>query len=289
MIRSMTAYAQAASASANGQLTWELRSVNQRYLDVSARLPEDFRSLEPELRKRLKDRLGRGKIEAALRFQADPTTASARLTVNHDLARALLDAHDEIAELAGGSAEPDLVHLLDWPGLIVQEHPDMDADREQALALLDQVIEALIAAREQEGRAIGEMLAARLGGIAAQVDIVRQRLPDIRAALETRFRDRLAAIDAPVEPGRIEQEIMLQLQKLDVDEELDRLEAHVAEVRRVMALDEPMGRRLDFLMQELNREANTLGSKATLAEVGQVAVELKVLIEQMREQVQNVE
>ena len=289
MIRSMTAYAQAAAASANGRLTWELRTVNQRYLDVSPRLPEDFRMLEPELRQHLKNGLGRGKVEVSLKFQADPAAASARLEVNHELARALVNAHDEIAELTGGSAKPDLVHLLDWPGLIVQERADLEDDRRQALELLDQAIAALIAAREQEGAAIAEMLESRLAGIAAQIAIVRERLPEIRTALETRFRERLAAIDAPVEPGRIEQEVVLQLQKLDVDEELDRLEAHVAEIRRVMALDEPVGRRLDFLMQELNREANTLGSKATLAEIGQVAVELKVLIEQMREQVQNVE
>ncbi len=289
MIRSMTAYAQATAASANGQLSWELRSVNQRYLDVSPRLPEDFRALEPELRQQLKERLGRGKIEASLKFQADPAAASARLEVNHDLARALVDAHDEIAEMAGGSAEPDLVHLLDWPGLIVQERADMDADREQAATLLRQAIDALIAAREQEGRAIAEMLESRLDGIERQAAAVREHLPEIRTALEKRFRERLAAIEAPVEPGRLEQEVVLQLQKLDVDEELDRLDAHVAEVRRVMALGEPVGRRLDFLMQELNREANTLGSKAALAEIGQAAVELKVLIEQMREQVQNVE
>jgi uncharacterized protein (TIGR00255 family) len=289
MIRSMTAYAQATAASANGQLTWELRSVNQRYLDVSPRLPEDFRPLEPELRQRLKERLGRGKVEVSLRFQADSATTSARLEVNHELARALVDAHDEIAEMAGGSAEPDLVHLLNWPGLIVQEHADLEDDRVQALELLDQAIAALVAAREQEGAAIAEMLESRLAAMAEQVEMVRERLPAIRTALETRFRERLAAIDAPVEPGRIEQEVVLQLQKLDIDEELDRLEAHVAEIRRVMALEEPVGRRLDFLMQELNREANTLGSKATLADIGQVAVELKVLIEQMREQVQNVE
>ncbi len=289
MIRSMTAYAQATASSANGQLTWELRTVNQRYLDVALRLPEDFRPLEPELRHRLKERLGRGKVEVSLRFQADPAAATARLEVNHEMARALVDAHDEIAEMAGGSAEPDLVHLLDWPGLIVQGRADLEDDHIQALELLDQAIAALIAAREQEGAAIAEMLQSRLEGMAEQVAMVRERLPEIRTTLETRFRERLAAIDAPVEPGRIEQEVVLQLQKLDVDEELDRLDAHVAEIRRVMALEEPVGRRLDFLMQELNREANTLGSKATLADMGQVAVELKVLIEQMREQVQNVE
>ncbi|WP_263405578.1 YicC/YloC family endoribonuclease [Wenzhouxiangella sp. AB-CW3] len=285
----MTAYAQATAPSAHGQLTWELRSVNQRYLDVSPRLPEDFRVLEPTVRQRLKERLARGKVEVSLRFQADSAMAGDRLKVNHELARALVDAHDEIAELAGGSAEPDLVHLLDWPGLIEQSRPDLEEDRDQALALFDQAVDALVDAREREGAAIAEMLGTRLAGMQREAESVRGHLPEIRKALEQRFRDRLAALEAPVEPGRLEQELVLQLQKLDVDEELDRLDAHVAELNRVLTLDEPVGRRLDFLMQELNREANTLGSKAALAEIGQAAVELKVLIEQMREQVQNVE
>lgn len=289
MIRSMTAYARRSKALELGQLTWELRSVNQRYLDLSLRLPEDFRALEPDVRARLKERLGRGKVEVSLKYQPDASAAAAEMRINLDVARTLLRAHDEIADLAGGSAEPDLVHLLSWPGLIEQDDRDLASGFEPALALLDDAIEDLIAAREQEGRAIAEMLEQRLAGVESQARAVRDRLPEIRRALDARFRERLAALEVDVEPGRVEQEVVMQLQKLDVDEELDRLDAHVAEVRRVMALDEPVGRRLDFLMQELNREANTLGSKATLAEVGQAAVELKVLIEQMREQVQNVE
>jgi uncharacterized protein (TIGR00255 family) len=285
----MTAYARRSSALDAGQVTWEIRSVNQRFLDVALRLPDDFRALEPGIRSRLKDRLGRGKVEVSLKFQADAAASSTGLEVNFELARSLLRAHDEIAELAGGSAEPDLVHLLDWPGLIAQAEVDPATIHEPAMAAFDEAVDELIAAREQEGRAIAGMLEQRLAGIETQAVAVRERLPEIRQALDARLRERLEAIDAPVEPGRIEQEVVLQLQKLDVDEELDRLETHVAEVRRVMALDEPVGRRLDFLMQELNREANTLGSKASLAEVGQAAVELKVLVEQMREQVQNVE
>lgn len=289
MIRSMTAYARRSESLEQGQLTWELRSVNQRFLDLSLRLPEDFRALEPAVRGKLKERLGRGKVEVSLKFQADAATAAAELRVNTELARGLLRAHDEIAELAGGSAEPDLVHLLSWPGLVAQDGAGLEAAHGPALAVLEVAIDELIAARESEGQAIAGMLEQRLAGIEQQAEAVRGRLPAIREALDARFRERLESLEAPVEPGRIEQEVVLQLQKLDVDEELDRLAAHVAEVRRVMALDEPVGRRLDFLMQEMNREANTLGSKATLAEVGQAAVELKVLVEQMREQVQNVE
>lgn len=289
MLRSMTAYALRSTQTPRGSLSWELRSVNQRFLDLSLRMPEDFRALEPDVRARFKDALSRGKVEASLRFQADPAAASADLRLNTDLARALVRCHDELAAFSGGAADPDLVHLLDWPGMIVQERPDFEAEREAAAKLLDEAIAALIEAREQEGAAIAEMIASRLAGIEQQVAIVRDHLPAIRSGLDQRFRERLANLSQPVEPGRIEQEVVLQLQKLDVDEELDRLDAHVAEIRRVLGLAEPVGRRLDFLMQELNREANTLGSKAAVVETGQAAVELKVLIEQMREQIQNVE
>jgi uncharacterized protein (TIGR00255 family) len=289
MIRSMTAYALRSIQTPRGSLSWELRSVNQRFLDLSLRMPEDFRALEPDVRARFKDALSRGKVEASLRFQADPAAASADLRLNGDLARALVRCHDELAALSGGAADPDLVHLLDWPGMIVQERPDFEAEREAAGKLLDEAIAALIEAREQEGAAIAEMIESRLVGIEQQVAIVREHLPAIRSGLDQRFRERLANLSQPVEPGRIEQEVVLQLQKLDVDEELDRLDAHVAEIRRVLGLAEPVGRRLDFLMQELKREANTLGSKAAVVETGQAAVELKVLIEQMREQIQNVE
>ncbi|MEN1726918.1 MAG: YicC/YloC family endoribonuclease [Pseudomonadota bacterium] len=290
MIRSMTAYAAQSSDTPRGTLSWELRTVNHRYLDASLRMPEDFRALEPDIRQQLKARLHRGKVEANFRFQPDAAAASAEIKLNPELAKALLGAHGELAALNGAdAAQPDLVRLLSWPGVVVTERPDLENERGLALTLLDQAIDALIAAREQEGQALAEMIEARLVGIEAQVTEVRAHLPAIREALDNRFRERLEGLKQPIEPGRIEQEVVLQLQKLDVDEELDRLDAHVAEIRRVLTLEEPVGRRLDFLMQELNREANTLGSKAALAETGQAAVELKVLIEQMREQIQNVE
>jgi uncharacterized protein (TIGR00255 family) len=289
MIRSMTAYATRSTQTARGQLTWELRSVNQRYLDVSPRMPEDFRELEPALRQLLRERLNRGKIEASLRFRADPAAAATEVGVNTDLAKALLSCHEQLAGMTDQPASPDLVRLLSWPGVVIQDSPDFQPERDAAMALLAETIDALILAREQEGQAITEMIEARLAGIEHQVELVRGHLPEIREALNRRLHERLAALAEPVDPGRIEQEIVLQLQKLDVDEELDRLDAHVAEIRRVLALAEPVGRRLDFLMQELNREANTLGSKAAVVETGQASVELKVLIEQMREQVQNVE
>jgi uncharacterized protein (TIGR00255 family) len=289
MIHSMTAYASRSAAVPSGQLTWEVKSINQRYLDLSLRLPEEFRALEPDVRERFKQRFARGKIEATLRYQRDPAQEAEQLSLDETLASALVQRLQRLRELAGGGAEPDLAHLLSWPGLIREQRPDLDAEREESLALLDACIDDLAAARAQEGRAIAEMLAPRLDGVLEQAGRVRAHLPEIRSALRARFEERLAALGEDVEPGRIEQEIALQLNKLDVDEELDRLEAHVAEIRRVLELDEPVGRRLDFLMQELNREANTLGSKSVAAETSGVAVELKVLIEQMREQVQNVE
>jgi len=289
MIRSMTAYAQRSVQTRRGRLTWELRSVNQRYLELSLRLPEDFRQLEPDIRQAFKQRLNRGKVEAGLRFQADAVVESADLKLNETLAESLGRLVRQLGRHSGGAAEPDMVHLLSWPGLVIQERPDFESERAAAVELLDAALTALVEARAQEGAAIAEMIGARLDGIEVQIEQVRAHLPEIRSALDQRFRDRLAALDSAVEPGRIEQEVVLQLQKLDVDEELDRLGVHVAEIRRVMNLDEPVGRRLDFLMQELNREANTLGSKAAVVETGQAAVELKVLIEQMREQIQNVE
>ena len=285
----MTAYARRSGSFPAGQVTWELRSVNQRYLDLTLRLPESLRSLEPAVRQTCKERLARGKLEVVLKFQRDPSAAAADMRINADLALGLLRAHDELIKLAGQAGAPDMLQLLSWPGLLEQGDLDPGEIHDPAMALLDGTVDDLIAAREREGEAIAVMVEQRLGGIDKQIAVVREHLPAIREALDARFREKLAALDVAVEPGRIEQEVVMQLQKLDVDEELDRLEAHVAEIRRVMALDEPVGRRLDFLMQELNREANTLGSKATLAEVGQTAVELKVLIEQMREQVQNVE
>ncbi|MEE4637356.1 MAG: YicC/YloC family endoribonuclease [Wenzhouxiangella sp.] len=290
MIRSMTAYAQRSRRTASGQLTWELRSVNQRFLDLHLRLPEEFRALEPQIREAFKQSLQRGKIEAGLRFQSEPGAESAQLKLDEPMARQLGQLVRELAAHTGShAAEPDLVRLLAWPGLVSHEPADFEDERATALELLGEAIDALVSAREQEGSAIAAMIEERLAGVEKQVAEVRVHLPEIRAGLDRRFRDRLAALEHPVDAGRVEQEVVLALQKLDVDEELDRLGVHVAEIRRVLGLDEPVGRRLDFLMQELNREANTLGSKAAVVETGQAAVELKVLIEQMREQIQNVE
>lgn len=285
----MTAYASRSCNSPAGQLSWEIRSVNQRYLDLHLRLPEEFRVLEADIRARFKARLNRGKVECNLRFQLDPEAMASAPKLNHALAESLLRKHTELAAMADHPAALDVTGLLAWPGMLIEQRQDLEPERERALSLLDEAVEALVDARTHEGQAIALMLEERLEGIERQVATVRAHLPQVRAALRQRYDDRLANLGTELEPGRLEQEIVLQLTKLDVDEELDRLDAHVAEVRRVLTLDEPVGRRLDFLMQELNREANTLGSKAVAIETTGVAVELKVLIEQMREHVQNVE
>lgn len=289
MIQSMTAYASGTASTEQGVLTWELRSVNQRFLDFSLRLPEEFRMLDGRLRELLKSRLSRGKIEATLKFQADPTAASAELRLNEELASALGQLLTQLAERTGSAQQADLGRLLGWPGLVIQQRADFSAEQEQAEILFRQVLDQLVAARTVEGRAISEMLKVRLNGIEQEVEKVSALLPNIRQGLENRFRERLAAIEAPVETGRVEQELVLLLQKLDIDEEIDRLRAHLSEFRRVLGIDDPIGRRLDFLLQEMNREANTIGSKASDAETTRHSVELKVLIEQMREQIQNVE
>ncbi|MDT8439806.1 MAG: YicC/YloC family endoribonuclease [Wenzhouxiangellaceae bacterium] len=289
MLNSMTAYARVSEAADRGTLTWELRSVNHRYLEVSSRLPEEFRALETMVRDRLKTRFARGKFDVGLRYQPDPSEQAATLTLNRELAAVLIERLAELSTLNQRSGEVDLSRLLAWPGLVTEQRRDPSELFESALQAMDHACDELADARAREGQSILEMLTVRLDGIEQQAARVRAALPGVRAALRQRFSERIAALGMELDPGRLEQEIALQLTKLDVDEELDRLDAHVTEVRRVLAAGEPAGRRLDFLMQELNREANTLGSKAVTAETAGVSVELKVLIEQMREQVQNVE
>lgn len=288
MLKSMTAYASLTESGPAGVFTWEIRSVNHRYLDFQARLPEEFRALEAPLRDRVRQVLSRGKVDASLRFAQDPALTSAAPGLNRDLAQALIQRLGELEALAGGG-QIDLVRLLQWPGVLIEPQPDLDEARAQALALFDRSLAMLDEARAREGEAIAEMIRARLDALGEQVEVLRAHLPEVRTAVARRLEQRLAELQVECEPGRVEQELALVLTRLDVDEELDRLEAHLAEIRRLLESDGPVGRRLDFMMQELNREANTLGSKTVSGTTSGAAVELKVLIEQMREQIQNVE
>jgi uncharacterized protein (TIGR00255 family) len=288
MIRSMTAFARADGAQQGAELSWELRSVNHRYLEVFVRLSDELRAMEPLVRERVNGRLGRGKVECVLRSRWAPRQAAA-LELDRERLRAVLDACREIETRSAEAASPGVIELLSWPGVVREPEPDTGTAQQQALALLDQALDELIANREREGAQIRQLLFARLDGIEEQVAAVRSRLPEVRQKIREKLTSRVAELTDKVDNDRLELELVMLAQKMDVDEELDRMQGHVTETRRVLERDEPIGRRLDFLMQEFNREANTLASKSADGETTAAAVELKVLIEQMREQVQNVE
>lgn len=288
MIRSMTAFARASSEQAGAELTWELRSVNHRYLEVFVRLPEELRAMEPLVRERVTARLGRGKLECVLRCSWAPAQATV-LEIDKPRLKAVLDACREIETRSSEATSPGVMELLRWPGVVREPEPDTGAAQQHALELLDQALDELIATRQREGEQIKGLLSARLEGVDTQVAKARARLPEVQQKMRSRMETKLADLAAKADNDRLEQELVILAQKLDIDEELDRLDGHVVETRRVLERDEPVGRRLDFLMQEFNREANTLGSKSADGETTAVSVELKVLIEQMREQVQNVE
>ncbi len=289
MIFSMTGFASAEHQAPFGRLTWELRSVNHRYLEVGLRLPEEFRVLEPAIRELLGDHLSRGKVDAALRFNAEHDAAANELLLNRDLAERLLALHHELQQITGSEQAADLNQMMRWPGMVSEQAPDSEPLHQAALALLSDAVKDLKAARGREGKKLVQLISERLDGVDQVVHQVRGWLPEIREALRQKLIDRVADLPQPLEPGRLEQEVAFLVQKIDVDEELDRLEAHVSEARRILGANEPAGRRLDFLMQEFNRESNTLSSKSVDNRTTQAAVELKVLIEQMREQVQNIE
>jgi uncharacterized protein (TIGR00255 family) len=289
MVRSMTGFASAEKSFEFGRLSWEVRSVNHRYLEIGFRVPEEFRVLEPDIRRILGDHLNRGKIDATLRFAPAARAISSRLVLNRELTERLLSLHAEIREMSGKDQEPDLQALMRWPGLIEEEAPDAQPMHEAAVALLQEAAVGVKSSRGREGEQMGAAIRERLDSIESSVAQVREWLPEIRAGLRDKMLARVADLKQPLEPGRLEQEVAFLAQKIDVDEELDRLDAHVTETRRVLERDDPVGRRLDFLMQEFNRESNTLSSKSVDQRTTQVAVELKVAIEQMREQVQNIE
>jgi uncharacterized protein (TIGR00255 family) len=287
MIRSMTAYASAERIGPSGTLTCELRTVNHRYLEISPRLPEELRNFESALRERIAARLSRGKVDITVRLRSDGQSVE-NLKVNTGLLGRLSELALDM-EARFPRMRVEFTELLRFPGVMQQAEVDADALQAALLDVLERALTALGETREREGGKLGELIGERLDAIERIVADVRRWLPEIQAALRARLEARLGDIRQPVEPGRLEQELVLQITRVDVDEELDRLATHITEARRVLALKEPVGRRLDFLMQEFNREANTLGSKSVDSRTTNAAVELKVLIEQMREQVQNIE
>lgn len=289
MIRSMTGFASAEHVFEFGRLTWEIRSVNHRYLEIGFRVPEEFRSLEPEIRRILGQHLSRGKVDASLKYAPSAETASSALVVNRKLLDRLFELHGEMCRVGDVDQEADAQALMRWPGVIEEVAADPQPLHEAALELLAKAAAGLQAARGREGEQMDAAIRERLDTIETRVAQVREWLPEIREGLRQKLLSRVADLKQPLEPGRLEQEVVFLAQKIDVDEELDRLAAHVKEARLVLKRDEPVGRRLDFLMQEFNRESNTLSSKSVDNRTTQAAVELKVAIEQMREQVQNIE
>ncbi|WP_431024690.1 YicC/YloC family endoribonuclease [Halomonas sp. H5] len=287
MVHSMTAFTRLSRDANWGSLQLELRSVNQRYLEPHFRLPDSLRDLEPAFRETLRRRLARGKVECSLRFE--PAGEGEALTINRQRLAALSFALQQVRAEIPDAPMPNALALLDHPGVVEAADPDLEAIKAEASALFAAAVDDLIEGRAREGAKLAELIRDRLAGIRQQVTTVRGLLPAILERQRHQLQERLAALQAELEPQRLEAEIALLAQKADVDEELDRLETHVAEVERQLTQKGPVGRRLDFLMQELNREANTLSSKSVVAESTRCAVELKVLIEQMREQIQNIE
>jgi uncharacterized protein (TIGR00255 family) len=294
MIRSMTGFARREHADRAGTLAWEIKTVNHRYLELSLRLPEEFRSLEPECRAAITASVKRGKLDATLQFRPAPgSTATLELDAAFldELSRRIQDVARRAAALGSEMAAPTPLDVMRWPGVLKEAQEDRAPLLGAALATLKDALGELAASRAREGERIAQMLGQRCRQLEALVAATRARLPEVAARIRTRLEERLGQLTLAAEPNRerFEQELVLALARMDVDEELDRLSSHVAEAGKALDAAEPAGRRLDFLMQEFNREANTLSSKSQDSVTSRAAVDMKVLIEQMREQIQNVE
>ncbi|MEX1031926.1 MAG: YicC/YloC family endoribonuclease [Cellvibrionaceae bacterium] len=288
MARSMTGFARQEATHSWGTLTWEVRSVNHRYLEPHFRLPELLRAIEPELRNRLRKALYRGKVELNLHLQMEDSQ-SGNLNINLDMVQKLADSIRQINAVVDAAAPVNGLDILRWPGVLRTESLDAEELHKAALDLFDTTLTQLTAHREREGVELTQLIEQRLDTIGEEVKKVRAHLPAIMQAQRDKLLERVEAIKEDINQERLEQELIFYAHKADVDEELDRLVTHVTEVRHSLGQTGSIGRRLDFLMQELNREANTLGSKSVAADTTQSAVELKILIEQMREQIQNIE
>ena len=288
MIQSMTAFAREETTESWGTAVWEVRSVNFRYLDVGTRTPEEFRALEPMIRERVSKRLSRGKVDCTLRFQAS-ASAGGELTINQDLVTRLSRAGEEVQSILGEGSPLRVVDILRWPGVIEATPQDLNQISARVLGLLDLAVDNLVAMRAREGGKIHTLIEQRCEQVLSIAAGLKDVLPSIQQSMRVRLSERLMEVVEQLDSQRLEQEMVLFSNKMDVSEELDRLSVHSDEVRRVLMEKKPVGRRLDFLMQEMNREANTLGSKSVDNQITRASVDLKVLIEQMREQIQNVE
>ena len=288
MTKSMTAFARMQNSLDEGELIWEIRSVNHRFLEVHFKMPEEFRASETRFREILQHRLKRGKIECFLRFNAN-IQSSADITINPQQAKSLISACQEINNLLHQPSEVDPMEMLQWPGVVQETKLDMKPVLVASEIALNKALDDLIANREREGQRMHDLILQRCEAIQKIVNKTRKKMPEIQQRYQKKLRERLDEINIDVNHDRLEQELVHLAQKMDVDEEIDRLDSHLKEMNDVLNRDEAVGRRLDFLMQELNREANTLGSKSADISSTNASVELKVLIEQIREQIQNIE
>ena len=287
MIRSMTGFARRERQFPWGLLAWELKTVNHRFLEVGCRLPEELRVAEADFRQTIAGAVRRGKVDCTLHFR--PTVASSSLEVDVDLLGSLAQRAQQTAALLGAAARIDVMDLLRWPGVVRDNTRDTGPMIAAAHALLGDALAELTRFRDSEGGRLRDALEQRCAGLVELAARVAERLPEVRARMRAKLLERIAQLVSDVDHDRLEQELAMLAQRQDVDEEIDRLRGHVTEVRKTFSVQEPAGRRLDFLMQELNREANTLSSKSQDIETTRAAVDMKVLIEQLREQVQNIE
>ena len=287
MIHSMTAFARHEVKGDWGNAIWEIRSVNQRFLETYFRLPEQFRGIEPLLRERFRKQLNRGKVECSLRFNATPA-AKSEVTINEKLALQLIQHANWVNEQTLNS-QVNPIEVMRWPGVMEAAEADISTIQAELLAGFDIAIKDFINARASEGENLKAMIEQRLDAITIEADKVQEQMPAIIEWQRTRITDKFTDAKIDLDSSRVEQELVLLAQKMDVAEEIDRLKSHVSETQKILKKGGAQGRRLDFMMQEFNREANTLGSKSINTDITASAVELKVLIEQMREQIQNIE
>jgi uncharacterized protein (TIGR00255 family) len=283
----MTGFARCERQYPWGLLAWELKTVNHRYLEIGCRLPEEFRGAEAEFRQSIAGAVRRGKIDCSLNFR--PAVAATSLEVDAELLRSLTTRAQQIANQAGGSARIDVMDLLRWPGVVRDAGRDSAPLNAAARELLGESLTELGRFRDSEGARLRDAMEERCAALLELTGRVNERLPEVRARMRTKLLERISQLVSDIDHERLEQELATLAQRMDVDEEIHRLRGHVEEVRKTIGGGEPAGRRLDFLMQELNREANTLSSKSQDIETTRAAVDMKVLIEQMREQVQNIE
>lgn len=288
MARSMTAFARQELVKDWGVLTLELRSVNHRYLDISLRIPDEFRNVETKLRERIAEKLARGKVDVGLRFTRNESN-NGDMLIDEELVQRVANASRTVDHILYNPGSVSSLDVLRWPGVIKPAKLDSNELNTTVLELLDVTLKDMLEGREREGEKLAELIQQRCSAISDVIKKVKKRLPEIMQLWREKLLKRIQDASVEVDENRLEQELVIIAQKTDVDEELDRLETHVAEVERVLKSEKPIGRRLDFLMQELNREANTLGSKSIDTDTTKASVDLKVLIEQMREQIQNIE